>query len=342
MKRAVELSQRDRDALWRAMGILATAGFDNTADELNEYISDAGTREAQGYPVEMLQAKLDDLEFWHVKDGGADPKMGAALKRIAPKLNAVLAELSQAKRNPSRALTYADFERTGWQDCDNVIDLDNFEWDAGSAEDVLASGHWLTAQEWIDTQDDFEGLDPKKAYRAWLAGGKECALGHIEKWIARSNPAAKTRATVKSKMSGSAQRVVTTIKRDDGFPKLVILTPKSVVDALDKLIGDRSTEFFATVYVNPRNIVIGYDLYTSGSVAGVEVHPQGIIANAIGVNASAIVTAHNHPSGDAEPSVDDKRLWLRLREACFLMGIVLLDNLVIGSNGTFYSESEST
>jgi len=243
----------------------------------------------------------------------------------------------------TRPLTYGDFRRQGWQDCDNVIDFDMFDFDAGTPAQIVESLEWTSAADWISQQDDFEGLDPRKAYAAWREGWTECAIGHITRKLKREprgNPAAK--AATKATKSGAAQRIVMTIKRDAGFPKLTVTNPAQAVVALTHLIGDRSTEFFATLYLDARNVVIGYDLFTSGSIAGVEVHPQGIFANAIGVGASAIVSAHNHPSGAPTPSPDDLRLWKRLEEAGELMGIPMLDNLVITDSGSkFYSQKEN-
>jgi DNA repair protein RadC len=55
-----------------------------------------------------------------------------------------------------------------------------------------------------------------------------------------------------------------------------------------------------------------------------------VLKAALLANAAAIVTGHNHPSGDPEPSPDDLALFARLRHACDLVGVSLLDNLVVG------------
>lgn len=243
----------------------------------------------------------------------------------------------------SRALTYADFERTGQQDCANAIDVTDFDLSSGDAETAFDSFDWVGGRsEWIAQQDDFEGLDPVKAWRAWLAGWKACALPHLRRAIddagPRRNPGRKPKAAAGP--STRAQRVVTTLGRDAGFPAISVTSSSDVVAALRKLIGDRATEYFAILFVNPRNMVLGYDLYTMGSPSGVAVNPQGILAAALGVNAAAIITAHNHPSGSNSPSADDRALWGRLREACAVVGIGLLDNLVITDNNTYYSEAD--
>lgn len=260
----------------------------------------------------------------------------------------------------SRALTYADFRRTGQQDCANVFDVTDFDLSSGDAEVAFDSFDWDGGRaEWIAQQDDLEGLDPEKAHRAWLAGWKSCALPRLQRAIddvaalradddsdyddlqpvPRRNPAArKPKAAAGS--STRAQRVVTTLGRDPAFPSISVTSSSDVVKALRTLIGARASEYFAILFINPRNMVLGYDLYTMGSPSSVAVNPQGILASALGVNASAIITAHNHPSGSNQPSPDDRALWSRLREACALIGIGLLDNLVVTDNNTYYSEAD--
>lgn len=112
-----------------------------------------------------------------------------------------------------------------------------------------------------------------------------------------------------------------------------------VTETLAEYLAESSTEKFLVLHINVRNQIIGFTEYAAGAGAGVEVHPTGIFQDALGVGGAAIITAHNHPSGMADPSDDDRKLWARLREAGKLIGIPVLDNLVIG-DGQFYSESE--
>jgi DNA repair protein RadC len=62
------------------------------------------------------------------------------------------------------------------------------------------------------------------------------------------------------------------------------------------------------------------------------VHPREVFKNAIVASAASIIVAHNHPSGDPTPSIEDKRVTQRLYEAGQLLGIDLLDHVVIGDN----------
>ncbi len=141
-----------------------------------------------------------------------------------------------------------------------------------------------------------------------------------------------------------AQKVVADLQRETrpAFTArgTILEGPKQLVeDTLADYLSDRATEVFLVLYVSVRNAVIGFTEFTSGSVSGVEVHPAGIMRDALLVGAAAMVTVHNHPSGDATPSAEDRELWKRLREVGLIMGVPVVDNLVVG-DGQFFSEEE--
>lgn len=143
-----------------------------------------------------------------------------------------------------------------------------------------------------------------------------------------------------------AQKVVAKLERDAAptFVKrgMIITTPDDLVrNTLAEYLGDRAHESFVVLFVNVRNQVIGYTELTSGSSSGVEVDMSGILRAALAANAAAILTVHNHPSGDPEPSAADRALWHRIDEAGALVGIPTLDHLVVGENGRYWSRSEA-
>jgi len=72
----------------------------------------------------------------------------------------------------------------------------------------------------------------------------------------------------------------------------------------------------------------------------VVVHPRDVFRPAVVRNASAVLVAHNHPSGDCSPSDDDRRLTWRLQEAGDLLGIPVLDHLIVGLGGNYLSLKE--
>src|ERR1051326_8466025 len=98
-------------------------------------------------------------------------------------------------------------------------------------------------------------------------------------------------------------------------------------------------EVFVALLLDGKNQVLGFNIVSVGSLTAALVHPREVFKPAILANAAALILAHNHPSGDPEPSAEDKAITERLRNAADLMGIKILDHVVIG-DGTFRSFAE--
>jgi DNA repair protein RadC len=90
-------------------------------------------------------------------------------------------------------------------------------------------------------------------------------------------------------------------------------------------------EVFACLFLDNRHRVIACEELFRGSIDGCSVHPREVIRRCIFHNAAALICAHNHPSGVAEPSSADRAITLRLRDALELIDVRLLDHFVIGS-----------
>jgi hypothetical protein len=143
-----------------------------------------------------------------------------------------------------------------------------------------------------------------------------------------------------------AQKVVSTLERGPApvFHKrgaIVTSSEDLVHDTLSEYLSDRAHEAFLVLFINTRNQVIGFTEFTCGSPSMVEVHPQGIMQAALGCNAAAFITVHNHPTGDPDPSEADRRLWERLSQAGDLIGVPALDHLVVGDGLRYFSLAES-
>ncbi len=140
-----------------------------------------------------------------------------------------------------------------------------------------------------------------------------------------------------------AQKVVAKLDKDPR-PSLqigaIVSSPADLVRyTLADYLGGRADELFLVLFLNVKNHVVGYHEFAGGS-SSVEVHPASIMRAAIGSGAEGFITVHNHPSGDPTPSDADRALWERLREVGKLMGVPVLDNLVIGDDGQYFSEME--
>jgi len=89
-------------------------------------------------------------------------------------------------------------------------------------------------------------------------------------------------------------------------------------------------EVFCCLYLDNRHRVLRFDELFRGTIDGTSVYPREVVKEALAVNAAAVILAHNHPSGVAEPSQADERITRRLKSALDLVDIRLLDHLIIG------------
>lgn len=95
-------------------------------------------------------------------------------------------------------------------------------------------------------------------------------------------------------------------------------------------LRDRPHEVFCCLYLDNRHRVILFEEMFRGTIDGTSVYPREVVKMALQVNAAAVILAHNHPSGIADPSQADERITRRVKAALNLVDIRLLDHLVIG------------
>jgi DNA repair protein RadC len=109
---------------------------------------------------------------------------------------------------------------------------------------------------------------------------------------------------------------------------------------LQAKIGRLPHEVFMCLYLDSRLHLIESQELFRGSIGQAAVYPREIIKEALARNASALIVAHNHPSGDTLPSNSDRELTKTLITALQLVDIALLDHCIVGGNG-FFSFSDS-
>jgi len=95
-------------------------------------------------------------------------------------------------------------------------------------------------------------------------------------------------------------------------------------------LRDRRYEVFAVLHLDNRHRVIAFEELFRGTIDGASVHPREVVRQALKHNAAAVIFAHNHPSGVAEPSDADRHLTQRLKDALGLVDIRVLDHFVVG------------
>ncbi len=118
-----------------------------------------------------------------------------------------------------------------------------------------------------------------------------------------------------------------------------INNPADVAEYLMHELRDRQQEVFSVMLLDNRHQVIKYLELFFGTINGATVHPREVVKTALAYNAAAIIVAHNHPSGIAEPSQSDASITIKLREALQLVDVKLLDHIVIG-DGEYVSLSD--
>jgi len=105
---------------------------------------------------------------------------------------------------------------------------------------------------------------------------------------------------------------------------------REVFDYLYHSMRDRKREIFKVLYLNSQNRILSVEDLFEGTLTASTVYPREVIRRALEVHAAALVFAHNHPSGDPNPSQEDIRITRDLYWACRIMGIRVLDHLIIG------------
>ncbi len=111
-------------------------------------------------------------------------------------------------------------------------------------------------------------------------------------------------------------------------------SPADTRQYLTARLRPHQQEVFACLFLDTRHRVIEYEELFHGTIDGASVHPREVVKRALHHNAAALILAHNHPSGVAEPSQADERITQRLKEALAMVDIRVLDHIVIGDGET--------
>jgi len=109
--------------------------------------------------------------------------------------------------------------------------------------------------------------------------------------------------------------------------------PSQAKDFIHAKLRDYPHEVFACLYLDNRHRVLRFEELFRGTIDGASVHPREVVKAALRHNAAAVILAHNHPSGVAEPSAADRHITERLKSALQLVEIRVLDHLVVGDAG---------
>ena len=112
-----------------------------------------------------------------------------------------------------------------------------------------------------------------------------------------------------------------------------LTSPQDTTDYLELELAEEEQEVFCAIFLNTRHQVIEFRRMFYGTIDSASIHPREVAKAALKANAAAVIFAHNHPSGNPEPSQSDIGITARLKTTLALLDIKTLDHIIVGSNG---------
>ncbi len=134
-------------------------------------------------------------------------------------------------------------------------------------------------------------------------------------------------AQLQAVLEMSRRHLAATIDRGD-----LMDSPQAVRRYLMAHLRHYQQEVFACLFLDNRHRVIRFEPMFFGTIDAASVYPREVVKKALALNAAALICAHNHPSGVAEPSMADEHITQRLSDALKLVDIRLLDHMIVGDS----------
>lgn len=131
----------------------------------------------------------------------------------------------------------------------------------------------------------------------------------------------------------AAEALATKYKREGTFTN-----PTNVKEYLKLKLGAHEREVFAVMFLDNQHQLISFEELFFGTIDAASIYPREVLKTALNHNAAAVIFAHNHPSGIAEPRQADKRITQRLIDALKLVDIRVLDHIVVGEDCVSFAE----
>ncbi len=138
----------------------------------------------------------------------------------------------------------------------------------------------------------------------------------------------------------SVKRAVRLVVREGRNPEPVAFHSSREAREYFETLRDWAREAFVAFFLDTKNGLLQAELMSIGTVDSASVFPREIVRAALEVGASSVVFAHNHPTGDPEPSLCDREVTRDLVAACGLLRIKVLDHIILGSPGRAWSFSD--
>jgi len=117
-------------------------------------------------------------------------------------------------------------------------------------------------------------------------------------------------------------------------------TPTEVAKFLSEALSSYDRELFCCLNMSTKTQVINMNIISMGTLNAALIHPREVFKSAILSNANSVILAHNHPSWNCTPSEEDRNITRRLEGCGRLLGIEILDHIITGEPGVYYSFRE--
>jgi DNA repair protein RadC len=116
------------------------------------------------------------------------------------------------------------------------------------------------------------------------------------------------------------------------IPKKKITSPQDFFELFNPLMIEQPGEVFLVAWLSSSNRVIGFDIISSGNLNSSIVHPREVFRRAVVTNCASIILAHNHPSGNTDPSNEDISITKKLIEVGKIIDIPIFDHIIFAEN----------
>jgi DNA repair protein RadC len=123
--------------------------------------------------------------------------------------------------------------------------------------------------------------------------------------------------------------------------KEIIRTSKDIAQFLQAQLQFKKHEVFLVIFLNRANKILHHEIISEGGLTGTVADPRIILKHALENNATGIILAHNHPSGNLNPSKSDIELTAKIKNAAALLDISIIDHLIVSSEGYFSFADEN-
>lgn len=126
------------------------------------------------------------------------------------------------------------------------------------------------------------------------------------------------------------KRAIEILDRHFTTNKPAFTSPDAVADYLRLKLTPCTEETFVAMFLDTKHRILAYEELFRGTIDSANVHPRVIVRRALQHNSAAVIVAHNHPSGNPEPSAADGAVTARIKQALSLVDIRLLDHFIVG------------